>query len=120
MKATFTLAGCWRSRYVTMDGRELHPGRSRHVVNHSPDGLSWGYEGSGPAQLALAALLRLMAEWEAVAEHQRFTREVIARLPQADFVADVIVSREGGGKYEYAISLGVGGRECLTSRAQPI
>jgi len=26
------------------------------VINHSPDGFSWGYSGSGPAQLALAIL----------------------------------------------------------------
>ncbi len=26
------------------------------LANHSPDGFSWGYGGSGPAQLALAIL----------------------------------------------------------------
>jgi hypothetical protein len=26
------------------------------LFNHSPDGFAWGYEGSGPAQLALALL----------------------------------------------------------------
>lgn len=28
----------------------------RHVVRHSPDGLSWGYGGSGPADCALSIL----------------------------------------------------------------
>jgi hypothetical protein len=27
-----------------------------HIVRHSPDGFSWGYGGSGPADLALAIL----------------------------------------------------------------
>lgn len=28
--------------------------RLRHVVHHSPGGFEWGYEGSGPADLALS------------------------------------------------------------------
>lgn len=36
-------------------GRPL--GVLRHVVRHSPSGLSWGYGGSGPADLARSLLL---------------------------------------------------------------
>jgi hypothetical protein len=52
-----------------------------HVVSHSPDGLSWGYEGSGPADTALSILADI-TEDQAVAErwHQEFKREVVARL----------------------------------------
>ena len=28
----------------------------RHAIRHSPTGLSWGYAGSGPADLALSVL----------------------------------------------------------------
>lgn len=35
----------------------LDPGPSQALRNHSPDGFAWGYQGSGPAQLALALLL---------------------------------------------------------------
>jgi hypothetical protein len=37
--------------------RELKPGPSQRLFNHSPDGFQWGYGGSGPSQLALAILL---------------------------------------------------------------
>jgi hypothetical protein len=43
---------------VKADKEELSPARSLAVFNHSPDGFNWGYGGSGPAQLALALLLR--------------------------------------------------------------
>lgn len=37
--------------------RALYPNRSQRLFNHSPDGFEWGYQGSGPAQLALALVL---------------------------------------------------------------
>lgn len=44
---------------VTEDGkvRELELAPSLAIMNHSPTGFSWGYRGSGCAQLALAILL---------------------------------------------------------------
>jgi hypothetical protein len=39
---------------VTRDGIESP---LRHVVRHSPTGLSWGYAGSGPADLARSLLI---------------------------------------------------------------
>jgi hypothetical protein len=50
------------------------------VYNHSPDGFSWGYQGSGPAQLALAILCDAIGKHEAVRWHQDFKRDHIARL----------------------------------------
>jgi hypothetical protein len=74
-------------REVRIDGVLLDPARSWRVWNHSPTGFSWGYEGSGPAQLALAILLEAgLSDERAVALHQRFKREHIARLPQQAFV----------------------------------
>ena len=54
------------------------------VYNHSPDGFSWGYQGSGPAQLALAILCDAIGPIEAVRWHQEFKRDHIARLAQSD------------------------------------
>ncbi len=34
----------------------------RHVVHHSPSGLSWGYGGSGPADTALSILADALGE----------------------------------------------------------
>jgi hypothetical protein len=42
-------------RIETPDGR--HIGVLRHVVRHSPTGLSWGYGGSGPADTARSLLI---------------------------------------------------------------
>jgi hypothetical protein len=43
---------------VYESGKEPRPLALRlDVVNHSPTGFEWGYNGSGPAQLALAILL---------------------------------------------------------------
>lgn len=51
-----------RHASVTVDGEPLPP--RNDLVDHSPDGFSWGYAGSGPSQLALALLAR----------HGRFSR----------------------------------------------
>ncbi len=52
-----------------------------HVVKHSPGGLAWGYEGSGPSDAALSILAHITND-RAVAEtwYQEFKREVVARL----------------------------------------
>jgi uncharacterized protein DUF6166 len=36
------------------------------LYNHSPDGFSWGYAGSGPTQLALAMLMEVLEDWARV------------------------------------------------------
>jgi Family of unknown function (DUF6166) len=67
---------------VTVDDRPLSPERSQRVWNHSPDGFSWGYAGSGPAQLALAILLEAgCSRAVAVKLHQRFKAAYIQTLP---------------------------------------
>lgn len=42
---------------VDLNGKPFDPKPSFEHVNHSPDGFSFGYSGSGPAQLAFAVLL---------------------------------------------------------------
>lgn len=49
--------------------------------NHSPDGFSWGYNGSGPAQLALAMVAHATGDDElALATYQQFKDEVVSRF----------------------------------------
>nr|PZM89394.1 MAG: hypothetical protein DIU77_19195 [Thermocrispum agreste] len=83
---------------VTVNGRPLG-----HVVRHSPTGFEWGYDGSGPADLALSILTDYLSRAgrdvrvkdmpeavvgrkgrELLAErlHQGFKRDVVACLPR--------------------------------------
>jgi hypothetical protein len=71
----------WSRTEVTLNGEPVELRPSLAVVNHSPTGFSWGYGGSGPAQLALALLLAKTANpWLAERHHQEFKREFIERL----------------------------------------
>lgn len=80
------LRGEQASRRVWLDGIELLPGPSQKVWNHSPDGFNWGYGGSGPAQLALAIVLKITRDKSvATMIHQTFKWSVVALLPQSDF-----------------------------------
>ena len=80
------ITGNVETREVFIMGHKLNPGRSQGVYNHSPDGYSWGYEGSGCAQLALAILLEFVDKGTAVGLHQKFKREIIASMDvDADF-----------------------------------
>ena len=87
------LKGEWETEKVWLNGKRLYPGKSQRVWNHSPDGFNWGYEGSGPAQLALAVLLEVVPQDRAVGLHHAFKRDVIAALKQADFEVSINVGR---------------------------
>jgi hypothetical protein len=80
--------GKWETNQVWIDDRELLPERSLQVRNHSPTGFSWGYGGSGPAQLALALLLELTTKEMSILWYQDVKWQIIAKLPQADFTLD--------------------------------
>lgn len=73
-------------RVVSHDGVIIDPAVSLKVVNHSPTGFCWGYQGSGPAQLALAILLiHLNGDKErALSLYHDFKFNVIAKLPMDD------------------------------------
>jgi hypothetical protein len=79
------LIGFIESREVYLDGKQLHPEKSQKIINHSPDGFSWGYNGSGPAQLALAILLEITSTEKALRNYQDLKNQIIAELPQTDF-----------------------------------
>ena len=65
---------------VTVGGEPLDWRASLAVRNHSPTGPEWGYDGSGPSQLALAILLAVTDRETAERRHQKFKRDVIARI----------------------------------------
>jgi hypothetical protein len=73
------LSGNAETREVWLDGQYLNPIASQQYYNHSPDGFNWGYGGSGPAQLALAIMLRLTGKADG---YQDFKSKVIAVIPQ--------------------------------------
>lgn len=67
-----------------IDGREILPGDSLKIRNHSPSGFAWGYSGSGAAQTALAVCLHIF-RYPAVAEalYQDFKATFVAHWPLA-------------------------------------
>jgi hypothetical protein len=72
---------------VTVSGHgcgqeEVDLQRSLRYRQHSPTGFSWGYNGSGPAQLAFAILLTACGPEFAEQHYQDFKRDVIAAIPQ--------------------------------------
>jgi hypothetical protein len=86
------IKGYWQTRRVTIDHKTLTPDRSQQAYNHSPDGFSWGYYGSGPAQLALAILLEATDKQTALHLYQDFKEEIIAPLEKdKDFVISLNV-----------------------------
>jgi hypothetical protein len=62
---------------VFLDGELLDPKPSQEVYKHS-ENFNWGYEGSGPAQLAMAVFLKITGEIDG---YHSFKRNVIAYLP---------------------------------------
>ena len=74
------IRGNGQSRKVTIDGIELSPVKSQAMYNHSPDGFSWGYCGSGPSQFALSLLLEATDQEEAALLYQSFKFDIISEL----------------------------------------
>ena len=66
---------------VFKDGEIFSPDRSLAIRNHSPTGFSWGYNGSGCAQLALAILLEVTDRVTAEQLYQDYKRSVTSMLP---------------------------------------
>jgi len=80
MKPSSVIKGNAETREVTIDDIPLSPKESQEVLNHSPDGFSWGYGGSGPAQLALALLMEITDDKQANGYHLEFKWDIIAPL----------------------------------------
>lgn len=86
------IEGEFKTHYGTVwvDGIILIPQESQKVINHSPDGFAWGYGGSGPAQLALAILLRAgVHPSKAVRLHQRFKEAFLVKLERESFAIEI-------------------------------
>ena len=55
------------------------------LFNHSPSGFSWGYGGSGPAQLALALLANALDDDDrAIRLHHTFKFKAVAAWPERE------------------------------------
>ncbi len=70
---------------VTIGGQPLDWRASLALRNHSPSGVEWGYNGSGPSQLALAILLAITDRETAERRYQEFKREIIARTSEPEW-----------------------------------
>lgn len=74
------------AKVYEMDGRTAES-RCRpldprlELVNHSPTGFSWGYTGSGPAQLALAILADCAGDDIALRHYQSFKFDFVGGWP---------------------------------------
>jgi len=77
------------------DGSITEMPAHREIVNHSPDGFEWGYNGSGPSQLAMAIvveMLKYLYNWDNVIIRRviqplslAFRSEVVSRFPTQAF-----------------------------------
>lgn len=67
---------------LSRDEKGVHTNVPRKYVWHSPTGFEWGYEGSGPADLALNILAMFIPVYWAVKYHQEFKRQYIAPMPK--------------------------------------
>ncbi len=75
---------------VFCDDKVLTPDRSQLIYNHSPDGFSVGYHGSGCAQLALALLLEATNDETLSARfHQEFKNDFVSKWKQTEDNDDI-------------------------------
>lgn len=87
-----TVKGTAENREISLNGEYLSPSASQKICNHSPDGFNWGYGGSGPAQLALAILLKYLPVEESCNIYHAFKFRIVAAWP-------------GGQNFEETINL---------------
>jgi len=58
------------------------PYKLRHMIMHSPSGMSWGYQGSGAADLALSVLADWLGEVAAVPAHERYDHAIAGQIQE--------------------------------------
>ncbi len=90
--ARLRLKGIFQTGEVWLNGKPLSQEKSLEVFDYSPEGFSWGHGGFASAQLALAILLEIFPEKEAVAIHQYFECKFIDTLPKQDFETELEIS----------------------------
>ncbi len=74
---------------IVMDyktGENLY--RLKHIIRHSPDGMNWGYSGSGPADASLSILIDCVGVELAEKYYQKFKTDIIANLPYTEWVLE--------------------------------
>lgn len=91
--ALIPLKGELETGSVWLYDKQLNPILSQLKFNHSPNGFSWGYSGSGPAQLALSICMSLYDD--PMPYYQKFKQHFIAELPQKDFITELKIEHEG-------------------------
>lgn len=67
-----------------IDGQRISPAKSQAAYNHSPDGFSWGYGGSGPSQAALAIMMEFTDQDTAVRIYQDFKWQHVCQWREPD------------------------------------
>lgn len=86
MPSDVRITGSYNRGSIALNGKYLSPFESLMIYRHSPDGFSWGYGGSGPAQLSLAILLHYTNDRDIAVEwYHDFKWNFVAKLPQRDF-----------------------------------
>ena len=88
---------------VTADGEMLDP--RFDLRNHSPTGFQWGYNGSGPAQLALALLAHATQDDEIAQQlYQAFKETSIAIINSNEwYMTDTMINVWVGMYQEYLV-----------------
>jgi hypothetical protein len=71
----------WQERFPLADRLDLH--------RHSPTGFQWGYPGSGPAQLALAACSFALGDERALGVYQAIKDQLFARVQSDVWIMSV-------------------------------
>ena len=86
----------WTVMVRSSTGEEIPLEQRQDLANHSPSGFAWGYNGSGPSQLALA----MLAHYFGASVGRRTADELALRYYQA-FKAAVIAELDG--RFELAV-----------------
>jgi hypothetical protein len=82
------LTGNLETKKVYADDHRVDIDYSLTIKQHSSE-FFWGYNGSGPAQLALAVMLRVFSKKKALDRYQEFKEKVIALIPKQDFAVTI-------------------------------
>lgn len=93
MEVKIKIKGEWETKKIWLNGELLSPDKSQSHINHSPDGFSWGYGGSGPSQLALAICLEIYDVEYAFSMYQHFKGHAVSIWPQADFEQYITIEK---------------------------
>ena len=96
MGEVMKIKGLAKSGNVYLDGEPLFAEKSQGYLNLNLEGFSWGDEGSGSAQLALAILLEHYgAPIDAIDNYKDFLLRFIAPLPNGeDFEIEIHVKKQ--------------------------